>query len=285
VPVHVSASKFSNRQLSRYYLYIAIEDRVLVELHRAAVLSGRPGVAVPSQDLAGADQQTGGRARTKQALLRLARAGRIIAVRKDLLVLPDATGRATVGLAELVDAVAPAPYLITGGRALQHNRLTDQYFFTTTVLVPTPVRGFSYRGETAVFATTESRRIWGWNDDERPRYASPERVLMDVLSHSRYGVSLSQALQALRLAVDRDPEVTGRLVDSARRYGSAAISRRLGLLVDRLFGSEAAAPFAELIGKSRTPVLLRPGGPRKGDIDRTWRVMVNATIELGAPSA
>jgi predicted transcriptional regulator of viral defense system len=264
---------------------MALEDRVLVELHRAATLAGRPGVAVPSQDLEAADQQTGNRANTYRALLRLARAGRITTVRKDLAVLPDATGRAIVGLPELVDAVAPLPYLITGGRALEYQRLTDQHFFSTTVSVPARVTGFSYRGETAIFLTTSPAQIWGWQDDERPRFATPERVLTDVLGHSRYGVSLPQALSALHLAVDHDPELMGRLVESVRRYGSAAAARRVGLLIDRLFGDEAAAPFHEMIGSSRTPVLLRPSGSTKGEIDRTWRVVVNATAALEVTDA
>ena len=258
---------------------MALEDRVLVELHRAAALAGRPAVAVPSQDLEAADQQTGSRAKTKQALLRLSRAGRITPVRKDLLVLPDATGLVTVGLAELIDTVAPEPYLITGGRALQHCRLTDQHFFSTAVLVPTRVTTFSYRGETAAFLTARPEHIWGWEDDRRPRFAAPERALLDALNHPRYGVSFSQALSALRVAVSRDPGLIERLVISGRRYGSAAAARRVGLLVDRLLGSEAAMPFREMIGNSRTPVPLRPSGPAEGDVDRTWRVVVNATTE------
>ena len=261
---------------------MALEDRVLVELHRAASLAGRPGVAVPSQDLEGVDQQTGSRARTYRALLRLVRSGRIINVRKDLIVLPDATGRTAMELPELIDAITPQPYLITGGRALQYHRLTDQHFFSITVLVPTRVARLAYRGETAAFLTTKPARIWGWQDDERPRFAAPERALVDVLSHSRYGVSFSQALNALHLAVERDPELIERLVGAVRRYGWAASARRVGLLVDRLFGDDAAAPFRAMIGDSRTPVLLRPGGPATGEVDRTWRVVVNATTELPA---
>jgi hypothetical protein len=44
-------------------------------------------------------------------------------------VLPDATGRIDVGLADLIDVVAPQPYLITGGSALEYHNLTDQHFF------------------------------------------------------------------------------------------------------------------------------------------------------------
>ena len=104
-------------------------------------------------------------------------------------------------------------------------------------------------------------------------------MILDVLTSTRYGVSFSQALSALSLAVQRDPEVLERLVASVRRFESDAAARRVGSRVDRLFGPDSAAPFRELIGKSRTPVLLRRGGVTNGQVDPTWRVMVNASTE------
>ena len=80
-------------------------------------------------DLDFADQHTGSHSRTKDAVWRLEKAGRVTSVRRDLLVLPDATGRIDVGLADLIDVVAPQPYLITGGSALEYHNLTDQHFF------------------------------------------------------------------------------------------------------------------------------------------------------------
>jgi len=60
---------------------------------RAASSAALPGagIVVPSADLEVADQQTGSRARTKGAISRLVKATKVLAVRKDLLVLPDAT--------------------------------------------------------------------------------------------------------------------------------------------------------------------------------------------------
>lgn len=257
-----------------------IEDRVLVELHRAAALAGRPGVAVPSQDLDIADELTGSRARTREALGRLVRKGQLTTVRKDLLLLPDATGRVTVGLDQLIDTIAPEPYLITGGRALEHHQLTDQHFFSVPVLVPTRVSPLMYRGEHAIFLATDPEHIWGWVDDERPRYATPERVIVDVVEGPRYSVAFPQVLSALDLAVRRDRELLERLVEVLGRFASVAAARRVGLLVDRLFGADAAAPFRGLIGQSRTPVLLRRGGVTHGPVDPIWRVIVNVSTDL-----
>ena len=151
---------------------MALEDRVLVHLHRAAAIAGRPAIVVPSLDLETAAGEVGARS-AKQALSRLVRAGRVLSVRKDLAVLPDATGRVVVGMPQLVGVVAPSPHLITGGRALEQSRLTDQHFFSLVVLVPRPVTEFSFRGEKVVFLTTEPTRIWGWQEDGGPHFATP----------------------------------------------------------------------------------------------------------------
>ncbi len=262
-----------------------LDDRVLVELNRAAITAARPGITVPSLDLALADEFTGSRERTRQALRRLELSGRLISVRRDLAVIPDATGRITIDLPDLIQVVAPQPYLITGGKALQHHDLTDQHFFSTKVLVPRHITGFQYRGEQVEFSVARRDRIWGWQNGEgpelrtpEPQFATPERAIVDVLSHSRYGVSFSQAVTALKTAAERDTQFLTSLLACVRQFGEAATARRVGLLVDRLFGSESAKPFRELIGTWRSPVLLRTTGTNDGPVDATWHVVINANV-------
>lgn len=256
-------------------MYVTLEDRILVELHRAGNLSGRPGIVVPSIDLRALKERLGDQ-RVRDALKRLVHSGRVLSVRQDLLVLPDATGRITVGIAELIDVVAPRPYLITGGRALEVHRLTNQHSFSVVALVPRPVQEFAFRGERAIFVTTRDLRIWGWVKGG-PHIALPERVLLDALRSPHYGVPLAMAIEALHVAAERDSNFINKLAKVARRYDSAAVSRRLGLLVETCCGHEAAEPFRGMKGTSRTPVLLRPGGMTSGEIDASWRVVVNAS--------
>jgi predicted transcriptional regulator of viral defense system len=202
-----------------------------------------------------------------------------VRVRKDLLVLPDTTGLLVVDMIDLVDAIAPQPYLITGGRALEHYELTGQHFFGVTVLVPRQVKALTFRGQTATFLATDPANIWGWERDARPQFALPERSLVDVINHPRYGVSLTQALDALLLAASLEAAFLDRLLDAVIRYRSPSAARRVGLVVERFFGESAAAPYHNLIGKNRSPVLMRPGGAKEGRLDRTWRVVVNALLE------
>lgn len=265
---------------------MTIEDIVLRELYRAAMEAGRGGIVVPSVDLQLAARRVGDRTAAEQALTRLVRAQRAVRVRRDLVVLPDATGLLSVDMADLIDAVAPQPYLITGGAALERFDLTDQHFFGLAVLSPSEVTTLRYRGQTATFFQVDASNIWGWEPESRPLYALPERALVDALNHPRYGVSVTQALDALLRATDRDAGFLRRLSETVRRYGagpkshgSCAAARRVGLIVERLFGAEAAAPYRDLIGSNRAPVLLRPGGSPSGPTDRTWRVVVNAILE------
>lgn len=265
---------------------MTIEDRVLRELHRAALEAGRRGIGIPSADLDAVARRTGDRAAAEQALKRLVQAQRVVRVRRDVVVLPDPTGLLSIGIADIIDGIAPQPYLITGGGALEHFDLTGQYFFGLAVLVPSEVTQLRFRGQTVTFFKTDPTNIWGWEAEARPRYALPERSLVDALNHPRYGVSLNQAADALLRAASRDPEFLDRLLAAVLRYrsgsrghSSRASARRVGFVVERLFGPGAAAPYRDLVGSNRAPVLLRPGGSSSGPVDTSWRLVVNAVLE------
>jgi len=265
---------------------MTIEDRVLIELHRAAIDAGRRGIAVPSVDVERVASGGLDRVGVSEAVRRLTRAGRVVRVRRDLLVLPEATGLTRVGLVDLIDAVAPVPYLITGGRALEHFGLTDQHYFGVAVLVPAEVSPLSFRGERATFFVTDSSNIWGAATKQGPFFARPERAVIDGLNHPRFGVSLNQAADALIRARSADSSFLDRLAKVVRAYGagsrnhgSRAAARRVGFIVEQLFGSVAAEPFLPLIGTNKAPVLLRPARRRDGRVDAVWRVVVNATVE------
>lgn len=101
--------------------------------------------------------------------------------------------------------------------------------------------------------------------------------MVDVLNHPRYGVSLTLALDALLLATERGSDFLDRLLNTVVRFDSPAAARRVGLVVERLFGTEEAEPFRGLIGMNRAPVLLRAHGPASGPLVTAWRVILNET--------
>lgn len=116
------------------------------------------GISIVSQDAPRADAATGARSRTNQAIERLATQDRVRHVRRDLLVLADAAGLFEATPAQLINVVAPDPYLITGGAALALQGLVDEHFFRLTVLVPRPLRSFSYEGQEAQFLVVAATR-------------------------------------------------------------------------------------------------------------------------------
>jgi predicted transcriptional regulator of viral defense system len=256
-----------------------LEDKVLRELHRAALEAGRPNICVPSTDLDTVALRTGSREAAQKAVQRLARAERIVRIRKDLLILPEVTGLLNVEMDNLIDAITPQSYLITGGRALEHHHLTDQHFFGVIVLVSHRIQRLSYRGQSATFLLTDPQNIWGWQENALPHYATPERTIVDTLNHPRYAVSLTQSLDALLTAASNDPTFFDRLLHAVVCHRSPSAARRVGLVVERFFGATASAPFLPLIGENRLPVLMRPGGSPKGCIEPKWRVIVNATLQ------
>lgn len=256
-----------------------LEDKVLRELHRAALEAGRPNICVPSTDLDTVARRTGSREAAQKAVQRLARAERIVRIRKDLLILPEVTGLLNVEMDTLIHAITSQAYLITGGRALEHHHLTDQHFFGVIVLVSNRIQRVTYRGQTATFLLTDPQNIWGWQEGVRPHYATPERTIVDTLNHPRYAVSLTQSLNALLTAASNDPSFLDRLLHAVIRYGSPSAARRVGLVVERFFGATPASPFLPFIGENRLPILMRPGGNPEGCLEAKWRVIVNATLE------
>ena len=78
------------------------------------------------------------------------------------------------------------------------------------------------------------------------RYA--ERAIVDALNHPRYGVSLTQSIDALLIAATRNTRFLDRLHETVVRYNSPAAARRVGLIVERFLGPEPAARFRDLLG-------------------------------------
>jgi predicted transcriptional regulator of viral defense system len=113
---------------------------------------------------------------------------------------------------------------------------------------------------------------------EGPAIARPERAILDCLSDRRFGVSLPQTAEAIDLGL-RSGLGVPRLLKAARRHQNAAVSRRLGFLLELLAGPSAAAPLLALRGTSNSYVALSPFGASKGPADSTWRVHVNIQID------
>jgi predicted transcriptional regulator of viral defense system len=256
-----------------------LAERAFVELNRRVRARGRYPVVLLDDDLDALDEATGGRRRSHDALRQLTADGRLRQVRRGAYILGAPTGGTDARLLEIMDAVTPRPYLMTAGRALAETGLSDQHFFRVVVLAAGRLASWDWQHEEVHYVGTTRDRIWGELSREGPAIARPERAILDCLADRRFGVSLPQSTEALDRALRRGLTVS-RLAKAARRYETAAVSRRLGFLVELLAGPAAAKPLLKLRGSSNKYVALSPFQSSKGPADATWRVHVNVETDL-----
>lgn len=249
-----------------------------------ALLDRRQQAAlVLPRDFEALDGITGDREKSQDLIERLARSGWLQRVRRGAYVVRARSRAIQLGAVELIGEVSPPRHLVTAGKALQLHQLTDQSYRRIVVLVAQPARGWEWFGEQVHYARVPPDRIWGGEHlgmRGRPAtmIAVPERAVLDSIAEPRWGVSLPQVVGALRFALDR-PRFNERLATAAARYGNAAVSRRLGFLVERLGGPAASGPFLALKGSSHTATPLVSGGRSDtGYLDSKWRVRVNVDM-------
>jgi predicted transcriptional regulator of viral defense system len=258
-----------------------LED-AYVALVRASTLSRTPGVVVAERDLLTLDELTASRSRSHELIADLIATGRLRQVRRGAYVLVDAAGVVAVDILDIISALTPRPYLVTAGRALQFHGLSDQHFRRIQVLVHTQLRSWSWRGDTVRYSrvTHGFRGVSTRTRKTEAAIATPERAVADSLEHPAWGVTISQASEALDMMLRRDPVSADRLAAVAADQFGFALARRLGFLVSTLADEDRARGFLPLRGRSKSATPLLAGGANGGPIDRTWNVRVNVAPEL-----
>jgi predicted transcriptional regulator of viral defense system len=260
-----------------------VGGRLLAQLDRR-----RQHVLRVPDDLVLIQDLVGDRGKARALVQRLTTTGWLRRVRRGTYVVRSRSTTVDVSAIDLIGELSPAQHLVTAGRALAIHGLSDQSFRRTVVLVAVGVRDWEWLGEAVQYTVVKAGDIWGGRpkgETRRPTLvASPERAILDSLAHPTWGVSHSQAVRALRTALDR-LGFSERLSRAAARYDNDAIARRLGFLTERLAGSTAAAPFLALRGSGHSVTPLRIGGPSVGAIDSKWLVRVNVDMDLLLESA
>lgn len=251
-----------------------LSERAFIALNRNAFKTGRHPVVRLDEDMHALDAATGSRRRSQDALRQLRRDGRLRRVRRGVYLVVAATGSIEARVLPLVDAVTPRPYLITAGRALAEFGLSDQHFFRVIVLTCHRLANWSWQGDEVRYALLAPERIWGLSAPDGPQIALPERAILDCLANPRWGVTLAQTVEALDRAVP-DRTTPEDLAVAAKRYGNAAVARRLGYLLELLRGPDAAAPLLDLRGRSHAHTLLASSTPAQGPTDPHWGLRIN----------
>lgn len=224
-----------------------------------------------------------------QALHHLTRSGWLVRLRKGLYALaPSVPGVTPAHELEVAMALV-TPAAISHWSALHHHGLTDQVprevFVLTTNDASTPRArgaaatrsrgGYSAGGNAYRFVRVKPERYFGtekvWMGDARVTVTDRERTLLDGLSRPHYCGDFSEVLHAFEVAAPGlDVE---KIVGYALRL-DAATAKRLGWVLGRQgVPSPRLEPLEELTIKGyRT---LDPSGPRRGPLNRRWRIQEN----------
>lgn len=255
-----------------------LSERAFIALNRRSLEAARHPVVCLADDIQTLDRATGSQRRSQDALRQLRRDGRLQHVRRGTYLLVAPTGSTDARLLPLIDAVTARPYLITAGRALTELGLSDQHFFRVVVLTSHRLNDWRWQGDDVRYALLAPERIWGANATAGPQVASPERAILDSLANPRWGVSVTQAAEAIDHAVPNHT-TPKHLAKAAERYGNAATARRLGYLLELLHGPAAAEELLPLRGRSHARALLSPGAPARGPSDPRWGLRINVFPE------
>lgn len=76
------------------------------------------------------------------------------------------------------------------------------------------------------------------------------------------------------MARHRD-DLVERLAIAAAEYGNRSVARRLGVIVERMIGADAAQMFMPISAPGKDTIELEPLGSAPGTIDSRWRVRVS----------
>ena len=131
-------------------------------------------------------------------------------------------------------------------------------------------------GETTYqFIQVKPERFFGtgrvWIGESRVAVTDPERTLLDGLSRPQYCGDLAEVLHAFEVWEDRLR--LDRMIDYALRLDTA-IAKRLGwVLENQGMATERLGRLAQLPIKGYRK--LDPTGPRKGPVNRRWRIQEN----------
>jgi len=181
------------------------------------------------------------------------------------------------------------PSAISGWAALNHHGLTEQIPRVVTLTTPkrvvTPaMRGavrtapsvWEVAGQAFEMVSVVPAHFFGdeeiWLGDSRVRMFDRERALLDCFALPRRFGGIAEGLGILEEHLGQLD--LKRLVAHAKRYGKAAVARRIGYALEHL-GAEPAIVEPLLAMPMQGVRLLDPTRPRHGERNRRWGLIEN----------
>jgi len=261
-------------------LGISIQNRERLEsLHRrlSGPFSVADAAAVWSLDAA----------RSRRLAAYLANRGWLSRVRRDCYTavpLGATSPRAWPEDPWVVAAKTFAPCYLGGWTACEHWGLTEQIFREIIVLTSRRPRHRrqEIQGTPFRIKVVDERRLFGlqdiWRGQHRVKVSDPSRTIVDLLADPPLGGGLRHVAEVVRNYFEgtlRDDETLARY---ARTFGSGAVFKRLGYLLETL---HIAAPgLTEICREEMSTGLspLDPGAKPAGRILKRWGLRLNVNL-------
>jgi predicted transcriptional regulator of viral defense system len=223
-------------------------------------------------------------------LNRMATSGMIIRLKRGAYLVPSRLpvgGRWTVSgyyiLSRLME-VMKGQYQISGPNAFNFYGFDDQipsriYVYNNKIFGEKEIGGTDF-----VFVKTDAERMGSTKslktpDDIDTVMVSKTRALVDaVYDWTRFN-TLPRAYGWIAGTLQKEPEITGNLIDDTLKYSNKGTARRIGYLLAQLgISHDLLGELKRVIGSSKSLIPWIPGLAAKGSVNKEWGLIVNGSI-------
>ena len=177
-----------------------------------------------------------------------------------------------------------AQFMISGPTAIYNYNYTTQipnkiYVYNDKISGDKEIGRISF-----VFMKTSTKRLKGaefvvTNKGIKIPYVSKARLLIGcIYDWNRYN-TIPKVFNWIRDEIEKDPEITAKLVSNAIRYGNKIVQRRLGYFLETLnIDEKLVEKLQNKIKSSKTLKPLIPNTDLKGSVNKKWGLIINGKI-------
>jgi predicted transcriptional regulator of viral defense system len=170
-------------------------------------------------------------------------------------------------------------YYIGYSTMFNYYGFTDQLFQTVYVLNTSFARERSILGVSYKFLKVSENRIYGIEtikvDNTKVRISSKERTLIDLIYFNKPVGGITKAVELFIRVVGEKGCDLKKLIEYASRFPVTAVRKRIGVVLEGLGLKESVLrPLVNSVKKTSISSLTNT---RKGTLNKTWRVIVDAS--------
>ena len=183
-------------------------------------------------------------------------------------------------------AVLISPYFYSFGTACTHHGLTEQVFSEVYLACQEQRRRETIRDKRYVFVYVPEHRFFGFDEvavlGHAVQMATAERAVLDAIDRPRYAGGIGEVSRIVARAAGKVS--WDGLIALARKWGSSALTQRLGYFLD-LHGVDVPNQvWAALLELVRPKSKIQLGSRRKwgtsGKLVRAWNVVENVPRDV-----